>query len=53
MSAVARQHVSTSIEADQSSFQPYRSECEQTVRLVSEGECRDNAPINTPQHSPT
>ena len=34
MSAVARQHVSAAIKADQSSFQPYRSECEQTVKLV-------------------
>ena len=34
MSAVARQHVSAAVKADQSSFQPYRSECEQAVKLV-------------------
>ena len=34
MPAVARQHVSAAIKADQSSFQSYRSECEQTVKLV-------------------
>ena len=34
MSAAVRQPVSTAIEADQSSFQPYRSEYEQIVKLV-------------------
>ena len=64
MAAVARQHVSAAIKADQPSCQPYRSECransevgeadtDPEEEVVSEGECRDNAPINTPQHSPT
>ena len=34
MSAVARHHVSAAFKADQSSFQPYRSECGQAVKLV-------------------